>query len=141
MTKKPKKNPTPAFDDMVAGAFARNGINTILLDLKEDTSSTRASVEHIQREQLEATTSRRSIHEKVDNLSRHVQGLKQTVDDIAPKVIVMDTERQHKIGRRKMFNAILGAVTKGRAAVVALSASVLATWHQWPALKSLFRAN
>lgn len=135
-----RKKSDTSFDDKVAGAFARNGLNTILLDLKEDTGATRAAVQHIQEEQEDAKQSRRTIHEKIDLLGRHVQSLKQTVDDIAPKVLVLDTERAHKIGQRKLFHLALGAVTKGRAAVVAVSAGAVATWHQWPAIKSFLRA-
>lgn len=138
---KPRKRRDTTFDDQLAGALARNGLNTILLDLKEDTSAVRATVEHLQREHKEAQLSRRVLHESLNLLTLQVQGIKQTIDEIAPKVIVLDTERAHKIGQRKLFQSVAAVVTKGRAAVVGGSAMVVALWHQWPAVKSLFRVS
>lgn len=118
------------FDDKVAGAFARNGLNTILLDIKEELSGVGTSVRHIQDEQQDAKHSRRTIHEKLDSLGRDVHGLKQIVNDIAPKVLVLDTERTQRIGVRGFFKRhyLIGA---------ALAGAVAAGWHQWDRLVTI----
>lgn len=122
----------PSFDDMVAGAFARNGLNTLLLDIKEDLGGVVKALTHIEAEQKQAQISRRSLHEKLDQQGRQLLGLKQTVDVIAPKVMVLDTERSEKIGSRRIL-------TRGRVVVGSVVTSIGGAgglWHYWDVVRS-----
>lgn len=93
------------FDDRVAGAFARNGLNTILLDIKEDTG----------------------------NLLGQVAAIAARMEVIEPVLWQLETDRQRKIGEKIFIAKVSGFITKGRLALVAIfSGGGIAAWLHWP---------
>src|SRR5688572_9938176 len=125
------------FDDMLAGAFARNGINTLLLDLKEDIGGLVAGFKHMVAEQDAARDSRVDMHKKLDAVRSDCAGLKQTVDRIAPLVDQHEGDRREKIGEGKLIARLLGHITKGRALLGALGGLGLFSWWKWDWLTKL----
>jgi hypothetical protein len=129
----PRKKKT--FSDRLHGSFARNGLNTILLDIRDGVTELGAKVANLERAGDDASASRRAMHEKIDQQGRQILGLKQTVDYIAPQVITLENERQQKIGQKNFIQACLGLLTKARAAGVAAFAGTLWLWAQWDNFK------
>lgn len=117
-------------DQRLEGAFARNGLNSLLLDIKEQVGIISATLQHVMSEQSEARASRHLIHEKLDTVSNACTGLKVTVERIGPLVDKLDTERAERRGVTKFLKNkyVMGAGVAGAAA---------AGWHQWERLMVL----
>lgn len=122
------------FDAKVAGAFARNGLNTLLLDIKTDLATVAADLRHVLREQDDARDSRRSIHLKLDEVGSDLAGIKPTVARIAPLVDQSEARYQQQIGQGNERRRLLGFVTRGRVlgagAITLASGSGLGLWHK-----------
>lgn len=114
-------------DQRVEGAFARNGLNTLLLDIKEQVGIISATLQHVMSEQNEARDSRHLMHTKLDAVTNACTGLKVTVDRIAPLVDHLDSERVERRGVSKFLRNkyVIGTGLAGAAA---------AGWHQWERL-------
>lgn len=117
-------------DQRLEGAFARNGLNTLLLDIKEQVGTISATLQHVMSEQNEARASRHLIHEKLDTVSHACTGLKVTVDRIGPLVDKLDDERSERRGVTKFIKNkyVLGT---------GIASAAAASWHQWERLTML----
>lgn len=115
------------FEDRVAGAFARDGLNTLLLDIRDGVTELKVEVANLNRRVTEARESDYILHQKVDAVSLRQAGIAATVDDIAPLVKTHENERQQRIGQRRLFK-------RGHAVAAAVVSLAGAVW-QWPLIK------
>lgn len=97
------KERTP-FDDLLAGAFARNGINTLLLDIKEDLGA----------------------------LKTGVAAIEQRVRVVEPTLWQLETERQRKIGLQQGLKRYVSAGRVAWLAVVGVVAWAAQHVPGWP---------
>ena len=113
---------------MATEAFARNGLNTLLLDIKEDVGFLSAKVENINETLKEAGESRKAVQGELSKLNNTVNRLCETVEQIDPIVKDLNLAHQQRIG--------LGRVIKRSHAVyTAIGVSGLAVLHWftgWP---------
>ena len=113
---------------IVRDAFERNGLNTLLLDIKEDVGFLSAKVENINETLKEAGESRKAVQGELSKLNNTVNRLCETVELIDPIVKDLNLAHQQRIG--------LGRVIKRSHAVyTAIGVSGLAVLHWltgWP---------
>lgn len=127
----PRGSNDERFEEKLQGAFNRNGLNTLLLDIKEGLGSLSADMKHVIHAQDAADKSRTVIHERLNGISEQVALLDAVVARIEPKVNILDTERTERIGRKKLYGSAAGLLTKGRLAVAGLTGGGLGTWAYW----------
>lgn len=140
MTPPKRKRRTVAIDEMVKGAFERNGVNTILLDIRDGLTEVVAKVAHLEQREAEARESRGIMHNKLDDNTAICSSLAATVGRIAPLVDQHEALVQQKIGERRLIGKAAKMITAGRAAVIAtFGAGGLASYWHWEKIAALWR--
>ena len=90
----------------VMASLARNGTNTILLDLKEDIGIVKADVRHLTEAQVEATEFRKDLKNDLHSLNISVNSLAASVVRMEPIVATLNAAHQQKIGLGDLFKRI-----------------------------------
>lgn len=127
--------PSDRLTERIADAMSRNGLNTLLLDLKTDLGVIAVDMRHLVRRQDDfqsevrrrldhADDSREQLHIKVNANTAETASMRTTLNRIAPMV---DAHEKQNVEREALRNAISKWMGRGRliygAAVALLGAA------------------
>lgn len=115
--------------ELVAVSELRNGLNTLLLDLKGDVAAVQATLTTVIEAERGSSEAREAIRRElatlnigVTALTGTVSSLAATVHEIKPIVTMLHTEYQHRVGVRKF-------ITTGRAMLVGVGGAIATGFH------------
>ena len=111
----------------VTRSLARDdGINTLLLDIKQDLGVTTAEIRNLKEDHLAAAETRKAIQAELSTLNGSVTKLCATVGRLEPVVDTLNTEYQKKMA---VSGALQGAFKKVHAVWIIVGGGVVAAFQ------------